>query len=102
MWNWYYKLLARRPHLVLISISVLSIACIVVSLTFKKLPEFSEPSLVSAIPRLAPSRPLTLNWLVLFPGIRNQRHIHFKQNHSMEKPHRGDENAWVANRKSNG
>lgn len=47
MWHWYYKVLANRPHLVLISVAVFSIACIVISLTFKKLPEFTDPALVS-------------------------------------------------------
>lgn len=49
MWNWYYKLLARRPHLVLISTAVISTACIAISLTFNKFPEFSDPSLVSVL-----------------------------------------------------
>lgn len=44
--NWYYKLLANRPYLVLIAVAVFSIACIVVSLTFQKLPDFSDPTLV--------------------------------------------------------
>lgn len=46
MWHWYYKLLANRPHLVMIFVGVVSIACLIVSITFKKLPEFTDPALV--------------------------------------------------------
>lgn len=41
---WYYKLLAHRPHLVLLLTGVLCVACIIVSLT-KKIPDFSDPTL---------------------------------------------------------
>lgn len=44
--NWYYKLLATRPYLVLIIVAVAAIACIVVSLTFQNLPDFTDPTLV--------------------------------------------------------
>lgn len=46
--NWYYKLVAQRPHLILIAVLVFSIACIVISLTIKKIPNFSDPTLVSS------------------------------------------------------
>lgn len=42
---WYYKLLAHRPHLILLFIGTLCTACIIVSLTTKKLPDFSDPTL---------------------------------------------------------
>lgn len=42
---WYYKLLAHRPHLILLFIGTLCVACIVVSLTTKRLPDFSDPTL---------------------------------------------------------
>lgn len=44
--NWYYKLLANRPYMVLIIVAVISMACIVVALTFQKLPDFTDPTLV--------------------------------------------------------
>lgn len=43
--KWYYTLLARRPLLVLLATGVFSIACIVVSLTAKTLPDFTDPTL---------------------------------------------------------
>lgn len=43
--QWYYKLLARRPHFVVVSVGVFSIACIVVALITKKLPDFDDPTL---------------------------------------------------------
>lgn len=42
---WYYKLLAHRPHLILLFTGTLCVACIVVSLTTKRLPDFSDPTL---------------------------------------------------------
>uniref|UniRef100_A0A1Q3F822 Putative patched transmembrane receptor n=1 Tax=Culex tarsalis TaxID=7177 RepID=A0A1Q3F822_CULTA len=42
---WYYKLLARRPHFVLVAVGVFSVACIVVALITKKLPDFDDPTL---------------------------------------------------------
>lgn len=46
---WYYKLLARRPHLVLVAVGIFSVACIVVALCTRKLPDFDDPTLVSII-----------------------------------------------------
>lgn len=43
--HWYYKLLARRPHFVLVSVGIFSIACVVVALITKKLPDFDDPTL---------------------------------------------------------
>ncbi|XP_035783888.1 protein dispatched-like [Anopheles albimanus] len=43
--QWYYKLLARRPHLVLAGVAAFSIACIVVALCTRKLPNFDDPTL---------------------------------------------------------
>uniref|UniRef100_A0A182NZ92 SSD domain-containing protein n=1 Tax=Anopheles dirus TaxID=7168 RepID=A0A182NZ92_9DIPT len=43
--QWYYKLLARRPHLVLVAVGIFSIACIVVALCTRKLPDFDDPTL---------------------------------------------------------
>ncbi|KFB38757.1 AGAP004140-PA-like protein [Anopheles sinensis] len=43
--HWYYKLLARRPHLVLVAVGIFSIACIVVALSTRKLPDFDDPTL---------------------------------------------------------
>lgn len=44
---WYYKLLAHRPHLILLFVGTLCVACIVVSLTSQttSLPDFSDPTL---------------------------------------------------------
>ncbi|XP_039441963.1 protein dispatched [Culex pipiens pallens] len=42
---WYYKLLARRPHFVVVAVGVFSVACIVVALITKKLPDFDDPTL---------------------------------------------------------
>ncbi|XP_041788243.1 protein dispatched [Anopheles merus] len=42
---WYYKLLARRPHLVLVAVGIFSVACIVVALCTRKLPDFDDPTL---------------------------------------------------------
>ncbi|XP_055384764.1 protein dispatched [Condylostylus longicornis] len=42
---WYYKFLVRRPYLVVLAIAILSLACIIVSLTTKDLPDFSNPTL---------------------------------------------------------
>uniref|UniRef100_A0A182Q1X4 SSD domain-containing protein n=1 Tax=Anopheles farauti TaxID=69004 RepID=A0A182Q1X4_9DIPT len=43
--QWYYKLLARRPQLVLVAVGIFSIACIVVALCTRKLPDFDDPTL---------------------------------------------------------
>lgn len=43
--QWYYKLLARRPHFVVLSVGICSIACIVVALVARKLPDFDDPTL---------------------------------------------------------
>ncbi|XP_058062470.1 protein dispatched [Anopheles bellator] len=43
--HWYYKLLARRPYLVLMSVGMLSITCIIVALSTRKLPDFDDPTL---------------------------------------------------------
>lgn len=56
--NWYYKLLANRPYMVLIIVAVISMACIVVALTFQKLPDFTDPTLV------CDSSAHRLNWWV--------------------------------------
>ncbi|CAD7084344.1 unnamed protein product [Hermetia illucens] len=40
--RWYYKFLARRPFLMVLGIGVFSLACITVSFTTKKLPDFSD------------------------------------------------------------
>ncbi|KAJ6638287.1 Protein dispatched [Pseudolycoriella hygida] len=42
--NWYFKLLANRPWLILIAIAVFCLACILVSITVKTLPDFSDPT----------------------------------------------------------
>lgn len=42
---WYFKLLAQRPHFLIIFVGVLSIACIIVSLISRKIPDFSDPTL---------------------------------------------------------
>lgn len=42
---WYYKLLAHRPHLILLFTGTLCVACIVVSLTTKQILDFSDPTL---------------------------------------------------------
>ncbi|XP_049278174.1 protein dispatched [Anopheles funestus] len=43
--QWYYKLLARRPQLVLVAVGTFSVACIVVALFTRKLPDFDDPTL---------------------------------------------------------
>jgi protein dispatched 1 len=43
---WYFKVLARKPHLILLAIIVFSVATIIVSLT-RTFPDFSDPTLVS-------------------------------------------------------
>uniref|UniRef100_A0A182W1K9 SSD domain-containing protein n=1 Tax=Anopheles minimus TaxID=112268 RepID=A0A182W1K9_9DIPT len=43
--QWYYKLLARRPQLVLVAVGTFSVACIVVALCTRKLPDFDDPTL---------------------------------------------------------
>ncbi|XP_055523625.1 protein dispatched [Wyeomyia smithii] len=43
--DWYYKLLARRPHFVVFSVGVFSVACIMVALIARKLPDFDDPTL---------------------------------------------------------
>lgn len=42
---WYFKALAHRPHLILLFVGTLCVACIVVSLTTERLPDFSDPTL---------------------------------------------------------
>uniref|UniRef100_A0A182PPZ7 SSD domain-containing protein n=1 Tax=Anopheles epiroticus TaxID=199890 RepID=A0A182PPZ7_9DIPT len=42
---WYYKLLARRPQLVLLAVGIFSLACILVALLTRKLPDFDDPTL---------------------------------------------------------
>ncbi|GAB0087327.1 Protein dispatched [Sergentomyia squamirostris] len=42
---WYYKLLAKKPHLILVAITVFCVACIVVALTTRRFPDFSDPTL---------------------------------------------------------
>lgn len=42
---WYYKLLAHRPHLILVFVGILCVACIVVSLTTRRFPDFTDPTL---------------------------------------------------------
>lgn len=46
--NWYYKLLAKRPYLVLLGVAVFSLACIVTSFVCNKLPDFTDPTVVSS------------------------------------------------------
>uniref|UniRef100_A0A182MN79 SSD domain-containing protein n=1 Tax=Anopheles culicifacies TaxID=139723 RepID=A0A182MN79_9DIPT len=43
--QWYYKLLARRPQLVLVAVGTFAVACIVVALCTRKLPDFDDPTL---------------------------------------------------------
>ncbi|XP_035891595.1 protein dispatched [Anopheles stephensi] len=43
--QWYYKLLARRPQLVLVAVGIFSMACIIVALFTRKLPDFDDPTL---------------------------------------------------------
>ncbi|XP_058467660.1 protein dispatched [Malaya genurostris] len=43
--NWYYNLLARRPLFVVVSVGVFSVACIMVSLITRNLPDFDDPTL---------------------------------------------------------
>lgn len=42
---WYYKLLAQRPYLILLFTGTFCVACIVVSLTTQRFPDFSDPTL---------------------------------------------------------
>lgn len=46
--NWYYKLLAKRPYLVLLAVAVFSLACLVTSFVCNKLPDFTDPTVVSS------------------------------------------------------
>uniref|UniRef100_A0A1B0GM14 SSD domain-containing protein n=1 Tax=Phlebotomus papatasi TaxID=29031 RepID=A0A1B0GM14_PHLPP len=42
---WYNKLLAKKPHLLLGAVAVFCVACIVVALTTRRFPDFSDPTL---------------------------------------------------------
>ncbi|XP_055677193.1 protein dispatched [Lutzomyia longipalpis] len=42
---WYNKLLAKKPHLILVAVAVFCVACIVVALTTRRFPDFSDPTL---------------------------------------------------------
>ncbi|XP_059612470.1 protein dispatched [Phlebotomus argentipes] len=42
---WYHKLLAKKPHLILVAVTVFCVACIVVALTTRRFPDFSDPTL---------------------------------------------------------
>uniref|UniRef100_A0A1B0DL98 Uncharacterized protein n=1 Tax=Phlebotomus papatasi TaxID=29031 RepID=A0A1B0DL98_PHLPP len=42
---WYNKLLAKKPHLLLVAVAVFCVACIVVALTTRRFPDFSDPTL---------------------------------------------------------
>lgn len=48
--NWYCKLLARRPFIIILVVFVFSSACIITSCITNSLPNFSDPSAVSGIP----------------------------------------------------
>lgn len=43
---WYCKLIAQQPYLVIISVAVFSVACTIVSLTTRHIPDFEDPTLV--------------------------------------------------------
>ncbi|XP_061387699.1 protein dispatched [Musca vetustissima] len=43
--QWYFGILARRPYLMVLFISVFCTACIIVSLTTNNLPDFTDPTL---------------------------------------------------------
>ncbi|XP_013111816.1 protein dispatched [Stomoxys calcitrans] len=43
--QWYYNILARRPYLMVLFITVFCTACIIVSLTTNTLPDFTDPTL---------------------------------------------------------
>lgn len=47
MLQWYYKLLALHPKWVAVIIMILSFTCTFLSITMKKLPDFTDPALVS-------------------------------------------------------
>lgn len=49
MMLWYYKLLALHPKWVAFVVLVVSSVCIFVSLTFKELPDFTDPALVDIL-----------------------------------------------------
>uniref|UniRef100_A0A336L3V2 CSON002639 protein n=1 Tax=Culicoides sonorensis TaxID=179676 RepID=A0A336L3V2_CULSO len=42
--NWYYKFLANRPYLLVLSIGIFSFSCIITSYVCNKLPDFSDPT----------------------------------------------------------
>ncbi|XP_058813759.1 protein dispatched [Topomyia yanbarensis] len=42
--DWYYNLLARRPHFVVVSVGVFSVACTMVALITRNLPAFDDPT----------------------------------------------------------
>lgn len=47
MMFWYYKLIALHPQWIAFVVLLLSSICIFISLTFKDLPDFTDPALVN-------------------------------------------------------
>lgn len=101
---WYFKFLARRPFLLLLFVGVIAISCIIVSLTVKKLPDFSDPTLVKTtvlslyiyiyillIPNCSSSHPI---------GLRSTGHLDRPTTDGVEKSQRGLKSVGLVNRQS--
>lgn len=46
MMLWYYKLLALHPKWIAFIVLVVSSVCMFIALTFKEMPDFTDPALV--------------------------------------------------------